>query len=144
MTQQIFVFKSGASTGMTMGLLDGAINEPPESLYSDLSDSDDDEAGSEDEERDAKQWWEEEEGEESEEEDDEHGDGDVEMMSPSTNAWEGVHWIGKVKWISPDHPFAAPGDSGDFVYVHHAGIMTPLGIHISSAYAYESSSSESS
>jgi hypothetical protein len=55
LTQQIYVFKTGASTGMTMRLLDSTLDEPPESFYSDLSDSDDDEEGSEDEERDAKQ-----------------------------------------------------------------------------------------
>lgn len=41
-------------------------------------------------------------------------------------------WIGCVRWISEDSPFADPGDSGSLVFAREDGIMIPLGIHIGS------------
>ena len=41
-------------------------------------------------------------------------------------------WLGIVKWISDDHSFAGPGDSGSLVFAREGGITIPLGIHVGS------------
>ncbi|MCJ1462158.1 hypothetical protein MMC07_000758 [Pseudocyphellaria aurata] len=41
-------------------------------------------------------------------------------------------WLGCVRWISDDSPFAVPGDSGSLVFARERGITIPLGIHVGS------------
>ncbi|EFE40752.1 hypothetical protein TRV_04525 [Trichophyton verrucosum HKI 0517] len=37
-----------------------------------------------------------------------------------------------IKWIAPDEPFSAPGDSGSLVYTFFDNSIVPLGIHYGS------------
>lgn len=41
-------------------------------------------------------------------------------------------WLGRVRWIGEDFPFAGPGDSGSLVFAIESGITIPLGIHVGS------------
>lgn len=39
-------------------------------------------------------------------------------------------WLGRVRWLSEESPFSAPGDSGSLVWARERGITIPLGIHL--------------
>ena len=48
----------------------------------------------------------------------------------------GDEWLGKIKWVSEDFPFSAPGDSGALVYALEKGTVIPLCVHLGSPTAW--------
>jgi len=115
----LFVFKDGASDGLTMGKLNGhrwtfsprrnqhsAATADETSENDDLSDPDSDEY--------LRQEY-------------------LSLIQPETH-----RWVGFVEWTGC--PFSVPGDSGALVYASDGAVKIPLGIHIGAPSAYEETS----